>query len=178
MWREFLLIITLQCSPPYNKTLNSVYFPFTFSQINNLLCLKSNIISFSITTPHGIMFWSWQPDKSLVNGAGGLASYQSIEMIRQPLYSLGDRTAWTSFSPPCLSWGCSLWRQGLRLCPEAWPQHLPPPCPQWWDRCAGRWGGPDHSAPPAAASATRSTCCWCLYCALLTPPASTCRHTS
>lgn len=68
----------------------------------------------------------------------------------------------TTFLPLCLFWGCSLWQQGLQLCPEVWPQHLPPLCPHWGDRCAKHWGGPGHSAPPTATSATRSTYCWCL----------------
>lgn len=65
-------------------------------------------------------------------------------------------------SPPYPSWGCSQWQQGWQLCPEAWQQHLPLLCLHWWGRCAGHWGDPDHSAPPAAASATQRTCCWCL----------------
>lgn len=69
---------------------------------------------------------------------------------------------WTLFLPLCLFWGCSLWQLGLQLCPEVWPQHLPPLCPHLGDRCAKHWGGPGHSAPPTATSATRSTCCWCL----------------
>lgn len=104
--------------------------------------------------------WCW------ADGPGSLAVNQRNKKMGQPQHSLLQklqcRTAWTSFSPLCLSWGCSQWRQGLQLCPEAWPQRLPPLFPHWWDRSAGRWGGPGHSAPPTAASATQSTCCWCL----------------